>query len=114
MHEILASLEESQRPPHVPPYVQFDSTYTRSDLWRAIPVDKQLLCQRKGGLPDVKPVATDGTHFLAFDPFTGSEIVGHVTNLIQPEKLYSSPRVTNPDKKKSRKAKLQEEVLCEL
>jgi hypothetical protein len=114
MHEMLASLAEHQQAPYSPPLVHFDSTYTRSDLWRAIPLDKQTLYQRKGDLPDVKPVATDGTHFLAFCPFTGKELVGHVTNLIESEKLFAPPKTSKPNTKKPRKARLLDEVLCEL
>lgn len=112
MHEMLASLSESQQAPYSPPYVRFDSTRTKSDLWRAIPVDKQMLFQRKGGLSDVKPVATDGTHFLAFDTHTGAELVGHCTNLIQPEKLVFFNKKPKAERKK--KITISEEILCQL
>lgn len=101
MHEMLASTAEHQRAPYSPPYVSFDSTFTRSDLWRAIPVEKQQLLTRRGGLSDVKPVATDGTHFIAFDPLTGDQLLGHVTNLIRPDPLvFFGRKPTSPKKKK--------------
>jgi len=85
MHELLASQQETYRPSYEPPVVRYDSIYLKSDLWRAIPPEKQQLLSRKGNLSEVKPIATDGTHFLSID-VDGNEHIGHVTNLILPEK----------------------------
>ena len=101
MHELLATNAEHQRAPYSPPYVSFDSTFTRSDLWRAIPTDKQTLLARRGGLSEVKPVATDGTHFLSFDPITGEQHIGHVTNLIKPDpQIFFNRKPSAPKEKK--------------
>lgn len=75
----------------------------RDDTWRDVPLDHQVSLPRKGGLPEVIPLATNGLLV-----YCRGEHVAHFSNIEWPEKtlaVFKAIRPKVPKAPKPSKAK---------
>jgi hypothetical protein len=122
LSEMVASAPPSRdhtiAPDH--PYTTIDHPIVRRNFneWRDVPPDDRVAHSVRGNLPDVIPLATDGVRYIGrfVGATEGSYFVGHVTNLLKPEKVREAakPKVQKEPKPRNTAIKTIVVVLDDL